>query len=335
MPIPRKEGRIIDNQRSIFVYLGRNVSIRPGWVGSIRIHLIGYSETDLDPELVGYYAARIDGYLYGPTGSQLAFQSSTDNQDAGEVDVTPQVTGMPSSNYTMKGGHFAIGEINDCVGGQCGWEDFYDPGYFPPLGINVPLEYEFFAPEPLPQKPQNPTIGVGQTTDQATLKTPPPCNDQRDTIIAEYKTYHVGLQPACMDFTQSSPSANFSFASLNSSTYQWAILRPYLGTGIDAIDSHAPYGMTINSGYRNPAKQHSLNPSAPNSRHQFGDAVDINTLNNNTQWQQMHDTAKQWGTAGGAVCMEPRAVSTNNHLHVNWRPVAKLLSKVEAIRRSI
>jgi hypothetical protein len=81
--------------------------------------------------------------------------------------------------------------------------------------------------------------------------------------------------------------------------------------------------MSINSGYRNPAKQNVVNPSAPNSRHQFGDAVDIATNNSDTQWQDMHDTSKTYGVEDSmSPCFEPNSVSTNNHLHADWRPLA-------------
>lgn len=149
-----------------------------------------------------------------------------------------------------------------------------------------------------------------------------PCGDQRDAMIAEYVTYSVDLLPTCSSFTQSSPTANFTFAVLNSGTYAWAILTGYLGSGLDGIFAHEPYAMVITSGYRNPVKANSVNPSSvKTSRHEHGDGVDIATYSNDTQWTTMHDAAKQWGTPGGTPCMEPRSVSTNNHLHVDWRPI--------------
>ncbi len=154
------------------------------------------------------------------------------------------------------------------------------------------------------------------------------CADQRDSIIAEYVTYGVSLSPTCSSFTQSSPTANFTFGTLNSGTYAWAILTNYLGSGLDGIFANEPYAMVITSGYRNPAKEYTINAAyVATSRHEYGDAVDIATYNSNTQWTSMHNAARQYGTTGGTPCIEPLTQSTNNHLHVDWRPVAQCAPK--------
>ena len=87
-----------------------------------------------------------------------------------------------------------------------------------------------------------------------------------NSMIAEYWanpaiTYH----PSCPVFVQSSPSTNFSFATLNSSRqapytdgstqYPYAILTGNMGTGLDAIVPYEPYAIAITSGYRNPGRQ--------------------------------------------------------------------------------
>lgn len=69
---------------------------------------------------------------------------------------------------------------------------------------------------------------------------------------------------------------------------------------------------TINSGYRNPAHNAAIAGSAANSRHQFGDAADINTATL-TRWNVLHDIAKARG-----ACVEPLAASTRSHVHVEW-----------------
>ena len=53
--------------------------------------------------------------------------------------------------------------------------------------------------------------------------------------------------------------------------------------------------------------------------------MDMNTYNNTTDWTEMHDAAKAYGTPGGTPCIEPMGNgttipgSTNSHLHVDWR----------------
>lgn len=75
----------------------------------------------------------------------MMHQTNTDTNDWGEIDVTLQVTGTPSTNYSITGRHMAVNEITDCAGGPCGYLDYFDLIYFPPLGINASLEYEFFS----------------------------------------------------------------------------------------------------------------------------------------------------------------------------------------------
>jgi len=110
------------------------------------------------------------------------------------------------------------------------------------------------------------------------------CGDERDTIIQEYITYHVSLIPQCSWFTQSAHSQYFSFSQLNvNGVYSWALVKAPL-----TVDKSSLYGLdrwsdllggsqTINSAYRSPAHNASIG-GRPGSRHQFGDAADLNNF---------------------------------------------------------
>ena len=161
------------------------------------------------------------------------------------------------------------------------------------------------------------------------------CGDIRDQIIKEYNDNKIVDRvtgqlyvPACTDFTQDKHSTNFQFAELNTSTYNtnpnsWAILRDILFTGLEAIRHlNGDQTLGISSGYRNPV----LNINTPNSdklksRHMFGDAVDIRTGSDPIAWQTLHDFAVGADING---CVEPHAISTYDHLHVEWPGQASL-----------
>jgi hypothetical protein len=175
--------------------------------------------------------------------------------------------------------------------------------------------------------------GAGKSASATASVAATACGDQRDLMIAEYSLPQnlVTLRPTCPDFTQTSPSSNYAFVGpgwpssgsnyLNWSTYRsWAILRSYLGSNLDAlVSSGPPFGIVILSGYRNPAKQQTYWKGTRNSRHTYGDAVDVNTYRSNAQWQLMHDFVR--GAAAGVyACIEPIAQSSNNHLHMDWEP---------------
>jgi len=156
------------------------------------------------------------------------------------------------------------------------------------------------------------------------------CGDIRNTMIYEYwANTAITFHPACSDFTQTSPSTDFSFGTLNSSRespytststqYPWAILRGALGTGLDTVYGYSPITMTINSGYRNPGRQAVLSPSYPNDSHTQGLGVDIAT-SNSTDWGSLVDKVKSMRGATGPPCVEPYSVqNTYNHVHLDWR----------------
>jgi hypothetical protein len=118
------------------------------------------------------------------------------------------------------------------------------------------------------------------------------CGDQRDTIKQEYVTYGVMLNPQCSWFTQTAHSQYFAFAELNvNGVYSWALIKQPLTVnqtqlyGLDRWRQLIGSAQTTNSVYRSPAHNASAG-GAPQSRHMYGDAVD---LRNVTQSQQEYD----------------------------------------------
>ncbi len=150
------------------------------------------------------------------------------------------------------------------------------------------------------------------------------CGDTRDELIPMYAQYNVLLSPVCSDFTQTASSSTYSFNDLNiHNTYAFALLRypiigpQFMGYGLEMLVNligtpvHA-----INSGYRNPDHNADIG-GASNSRHMFGDAVDlVNITQTKTEWAQIRNLAIQ----AGADYVEPFTGPCGNAcVHVDWR----------------
>ncbi len=69
--------------------------------------LIGYSETDLDPDVAAYYEARVDATIQDQNGTVIASDSNIDTNSAngGETAVTLDAPGQHGITYTINGSH--------------------------------------------------------------------------------------------------------------------------------------------------------------------------------------------------------------------------------------
>jgi Peptidase M15 len=139
-----------------------------------------------------------------------------------------------------------------------------------------------------------------------------PCGDERDSLVAEYVQANGPFKPSCGDFTRESHSAHFTFAELNSGDFSWAILRAELLAGIEQTRQSYGDPLNVNSGYRNPAHQQSVNGAVIDSRHVHGDAVDFASVE--STWKRVRDAGKQAG-----ACAEPLVLSGSAHVHLDWR----------------
>ena len=150
------------------------------------------------------------------------------------------------------------------------------------------------------------------------------CGDERDQMIAEYAAYGVSLSPTCSSFTQTAHSVYFTFAELNVyNTYPWAIIRPPLtvaasaGYGLDRWRQSYGSARNTNSVYRAPAHNAAVGGSS-NSRHMFGDAVDLrNQSGSQTEWNAMVTAAGSTGAKADYI--EPQSISGLAHVHADWR----------------
>jgi hypothetical protein len=154
-------------------------------------------------------------------------------------------------------------------------------------------------------------------------------NDQRSQIQGEYLYYWAfaglgNLDPKCSEFTQSARSQYFSFSELNTGDYSWALIRQPLvisqtsGYGLDRWRVEYGGPRTINSAYRNPVHNDRIG-GATNSRHMFGDAVDLrNESRTEGEWNAMVKAAGE-GRAN-ADFIEPRNGPCGiGCVHADWR----------------
>lgn len=147
------------------------------------------------------------------------------------------------------------------------------------------------------------------------------CSGERGTIVQEYIDYRVTLALRCSFFTQTAHSQYFSFAEMETGDYTWALVRRPLvrpassGYGLDRWRELYGAPRIINSAYRNPSRNARVG-GAPQSRHMYGDAVDLrNESGTAGEWQQMDDAAR----LAGADYREPLSLSGYGHVHADWR----------------
>jgi hypothetical protein len=145
---------------------------------------------------------------------------------------------------------------------------------------------------------------------------PPACGDERDTMITEYSTHNVNLSPICTTFE----NVASRFIAAGDSHGSWGIDRG-LGVWLSFIQEHSGLSgnARVTSGYRCPHRNASIAGAASQSRHMYGDALDLYpppdyptdlqhyTLYRNSALQSDPGYITEWDTYA------------DRHLHVDWR----------------
>lgn len=157
------------------------------------------------------------------------------------------------------------------------------------------------------------------------------CGDERDQIIQEYKDKGVNLTPTCSDFTQSAHSVYFSYAELTvNEPHTWALIREPLtidksnGYGLDKWRDAYGSSRIINSSYRSPVKNSQVG-GAPQSRHMYGDAVDLrNESGGDTEYNAMVTAAN---TAKADYIEPVSGPCAKACVHADWRNTSGGYSK--------
>ncbi len=108
-----------------------------------------------------------------------------------------------------------------------------------------------------------------------------PCDPEVQTMIGEYVTYQVNLQPTCPDFTNNGGTTHFTWSALNGGFAQgnthnpWGMVKASLTNGLEAtLTNYNNGGMLLTSGYRCPQGNHAVG-GAVQSYHMHGRAGDM------------------------------------------------------------
>ena len=167
------------------------------------------------------------------------------------------------------------------------------------------------------------------------------CGDDRDALITEYIKAKNKFVPNCSNFTGSASGPTYTFAMLNWSE-NLATGQPYsqillnivlvqaadVGDGLDLwlqyLKEDPNYVFhQVNSGYRNPARQHIVNPKTVESQHVYGDAVDLINI---SQTRDEYNTLSQTAYDAGADWIEPWSPTKTGKspcwkvcVHADWR----------------
>ena len=108
----------------------------------------------------------------------------------------------------------------------------------------------------------------------------------------------------------------------NTGDYRWAMVKPKMVERYKIIaENYVPHPAKINSAYRNPVRNKKAG-GRPESRHIYGDAVDIQTVAighegppNKKDWQTLVDISKKTNPS----YIERLEESKAGHVHVDWR----------------
>jgi hypothetical protein len=276
--------------------------------------VIAYSETDLYGYSDYYYQADVQ---LQSNGRFAESQAPVPGVTWAKVTLTYQ--GSAGNTYTASGQHSAFVTIK-----------YMGARYNDQFGFAQWLAFDTFSPMQFPftafsaDTSNNAFIPLGTTYDYASATIPAACGsgDERTSMVQEYVSYRTPYFPKCSEFTQSITDPNFTFSQLNYGNYSWAILRSYFMSDIDVLKGLTPF--SINSAYRNPAKESAVSVQSggkyhPGSRHQYGDALDV--ASNSGNWVNYQTLGKQL-----KACVEPINVHGGSyaHAHLDWRTQATL-----------
>jgi Peptidase M15 len=267
--------------------------------------LYGYGETDLDDYAALYYEASIYSHISDQNNKLLTSGTATDEGgNEGFIDISLTAPGTTGNTYTMSSIHHGmIIYQSDCVEPCTSYyEDYYYYDSFltsPADSVNYGGDFYWFGPGPDYNARAQP-ITLATTTSSATAKATGVCGDIRDTIIGEYLSYDVDLQPQCNFFTSGVNTEYFTYSQLNYPSPRTAPAKYP-----DAIFTEAALGFVnnwysrvtfpINSGYRCPS-QNAAAGGTHNSNHMNGVAFDAgNSAKTQAQWNALKSAAVQAG----------------------------------------
>lgn len=155
-----------------------------------------------------------------------------------------------------------------------------------------------------------------------------PCEGTVTTIISEYQTFAVRLQPTCGDFAAAGGSTHFLWDELNDGFTDgnphppWGMIRQTLLNGLEATrTNYNRGGILLTSGYRCPHGNRDVG-GVPQSYHMHGVAADMYSADHGGRnWTEEEFNLLK--AAAEATVPSPResfpwAQYTDHHYHAAW-----------------
>ncbi|MFN8062928.1 MAG: D-Ala-D-Ala carboxypeptidase family metallohydrolase [Vicinamibacterales bacterium] len=147
----------------------------------------------------------------------------------------------------------------------------------------------------------------------------------RNDVLREYGQYNVPWAPQCSEFTRSGGSAHFGWGEWSQDAGNHSYGPLALAKIWDQLENwRAEYNrgrMIMTSGYRCPHVNANTPGSAPDSRHQYGDAADV--VSGDHPWTQGEfDLLNQAAIRAGSTFQEQWGIGsgrTTSHSHADWR----------------
>jgi len=151
------------------------------------------------------------------------------------------------------------------------------------------------------------------------------CDDIVLTIIGEYETFQVNLQPTCPDFSDHGGTAHFSWSELNGGFEDgnphepWGMVRAALTTGLEATrTNYNRGGIRLSSGYRCPHGNTAVGSTAPQtSYHMHGRAADMFS-SDHTWTEDEFNLLKTAADATGPIESFLWTEYPDHHYHAAW-----------------
>ena len=173
---------------------------------------------------------------------------------------------------------------------------------------SVATSLSLTVPHPAPQSPES--------SDPSVL-----CGDDRDVIILEYIQFDLP-PPSCTEFIANGGSSDFPWGELNAPednphSRTWGIF--VVLDKLEIARRIYGYDIEVTSGYRCPHVNDQIPNSVSNSRHQFGDGVDMRARSRPWNPEEFLDLKK----ALEQLEDQPDWMSNwlsyrDHHLHVEW-----------------
>lgn len=166
---------------------------------------------------------------------------------------------------------------------------------------------------------------------EKTVVIPGTCAPEIEAIRFQYVQRDLSFWPSCSQFTNEVPvPSSYTFNNWKSKSGEnYAILDPFMVSNIECAIGYFGSVPGFSEGYRTPNYNATFTSPAWNSRHLYGDAVDL-IVNTKATWDRFLVSVLEPACNPERVeeplpwhrpaCVEPWEDDPDGHIHVDYRP---------------